>query len=135
MAGKKTGGPNKSAFARDFLKKKPDASVKDVQAAWNTDGNKDELNPTLVYQMKSKLGLARGRGRRKKKKASAKASPVSATPAVARRGRPLGDDRAGSYEAIETQLDRLVAEAEALGDRSLASELRSARRYCSAKLI
>lgn len=48
MAAKKTGN-NRSAFIREQFEKNPQASVKDIAAAWKAAGNKDDLSPTLIY--------------------------------------------------------------------------------------
>lgn len=133
MAGRKrSAGTNKSEFIRNVLEKNPEASAKDVQTAWTEAGETEELNPTLYYQIRQKLGLSRGRGRRRggrKRKAEAGATPVAAR-AVTANGSSNDD-----YLALESQIDKLVAQAEAIGDSKLASDLRQARRRVSAKLL
>lgn len=126
MAAKKD-GPNKSAFIRDLLTKNPKITVKEVAAAWVGGGNKDELNPTLYYQVKKSMGI-KSKGRRGRGPGR---PPKSATAAIA----DAGSSKSDGYIAIESALDRLIRDAESLRDNSLVEKLRAARRQVSAKLV
>ena len=121
MAGRKAGSPNRSEFIRKHLSAKPEAKLSDVNDAWKKAGNSGELTATLFYQVKSKAGFVRGRGKR----------------GGARRGRPpaSASSAPGGYLAIEQALDGLIATAVRLGDDRLATDLRSARRHASVKLV
>lgn len=125
MAAKKT-STNRSAFIREQIEKTPTASVKDVVAAWKAAGNKDDLSPTLVYQVKRRLGMKSGkRGRPPGRKATAAS--------IATSGLAVSSKEAGDA-ALEAALDGLVHKAIMVGDKGLAEALRTARRHASAKL-
>jgi hypothetical protein len=110
-----------------MLKANPDVSAREVQAAWKEAGNRDPLNPTLYYQVRTNMGLARPRGRRGRppRRAAAAAKTTSANVPELNSG----------YLSIEQALDRLISQAEDMNDSRLAAELRAARRRASAKLV
>ena len=120
-AKKKASGVNKSAFIRGALESNPKATLAEIQAAWTAEGHAGDLNSTLVYQVKSKLGL----GARRKKRRGPKPAGVVGEPQVFEKG----------YLQIERQLDGLIADAQELKDTKLVARLREARRYASAKLL
>ena len=121
VANAPAGKINKSLFIRGVLEKNKKASVKEVQAAWTDAGNKGELGVALIYQQRTKAGIkAKGRTGRPPGRPPAGAAPSSS---------------ANSFEAMEASLDKLLAQAETLGDRRLIDDLRNARRRASAKLI
>lgn len=122
--GRKAGGPNRSEFIREILTANPQTSAREVQEKWTASGNKDKLNPTLFYLVKSKLGLTSGvRGGRRAGRPSAAAGRMGRT------------GQNGGYLEIEQALDRLISQAEGLRDNKLADDLRQARRRASTALI
>lgn len=125
-----TDGVNKSQFIRDVLTENRKATIHDINKAWNEAGNEGELNPTLYYQAKGRMGLAKGRRGRPPREAvetAAGAARVAKESAVA--------DDGTTFLAIELELDKLIAKADGLGDSKLADSLRTARRRVAAKLI
>lgn len=127
LAVKRKTGTNRSAFIREQFEKTPKASVKDIVATWKAAGNKEDLSPTLVYQVKKRLGMKSGkRGRPPGRKATA--APIGTS------GLAISSKEAG-YAALEAALDGLVDKALMLGDKGLVEALRAARRHASAKLV
>lgn len=138
MAGRKKAseGTNKSEFIRNILNENPNASAKDVLDAWEAAGETEKLNPTLYYQVRRTQGLAkrRGGGGRRRKKAARATASATATPTTS--AASVGQNGSGAdYLSIEKQIDKLVLQAESLGDSKLADELRQARRRVSSKLV
>lgn len=123
---KRGDGPTRSDFIRDQLKANPNVSAKDVQDAWAKAGHKPALKTTLFYLIKGKLGLSKrrkGKGRRGRRRAEAAVvAQAAASPN-------------GSYLDIERALDKLIHQADEIGDRKLADALRQARRRASTALI
>jgi hypothetical protein len=116
--------PSRSGFIRDQLRENAKLSLKEIIEAWRAQGNTGTITPTLFYQVRSKLGLARGVRRRRRRQA-----PVAAEAAA----RPQPDK--SDYLSIEATLDHLVAQAVAMKDNRLAEALRGARRAASARLL
>ena len=124
MAKKKVVRSGATAFVRDFLGQNPEASGKEVEAAWKKAGHKAPFHQSMVYKIKGDLGLSSKRRKKRRKKAvAAEAAPVAAA------------DPGAEFLAIEKALDSLIAKAEGLKDAKLAEALRAARRRVGAKLV
>ena len=113
-----------TAFVRDFLGQNPQATGKEIEAAWRKAGHKAPFHQSMVYKIKGDLGLSSKRRKKRRKKAVA----VEAAPAAAA-------DPNVQFLAIEKSLDALIAKAEGLKDARLAEALRAARRRAGAKLV
>lgn len=89
---KKSGGPNKSAAIRDYVKANPAAKPKEIVDALSSQGV--AVSSAFVSTIKSKMTSGGGGGRRKKKRAKAgrpkgsvtKKRTVEAAPRAARTG-------------------------------------------------
>ena len=125
MAAKKSAkGVNKSEFIRGVLSENAAAKPADVVAAWKDAGHREDLNPTLYYQVKRSMGLSKGRRRKKGRKAAVMV------------GAPAATNGSGSgYLDIERSLDQLIGQAAELRDNKLTEALRGARRLASTKLV
>ena len=123
MAKKKVVRSGAAAFIRDFLGQNPEASGKEVEAAWKKAGHKAPFHQSMVYKIKSDLGLSSKRRKKRRKKAVAvEAAPIAADPGA-------------EFLAIEKALDSLIGKAEELKDSKLAEALRVARRRAGTKLV
>lgn len=123
MAKKRSGAEsNRSEFIREVLRQNPRAKHQDVVAAWKAAGHSGQITHTLFYK-------ARIRTARKGKSVGRQRQNVK--PVVESRDTAPADN----YIDIERSLDRLVEQAEQLGDHKLADAIRAARRRASAKLI
>ena len=136
MARKPKNEISQAAFVRQVLGTTPDATVAGVKEAWEKAGYKGELNQTIFYNERKKLGLSTGKPRkgakRGRKPGSGKAADAPKAAAAPKAvGRPAG--KAG-YHEIERALDHLIVKADDLGDAHLADARRHARRRVSSHL-
>ena len=122
MAAKKKRTGEASAFIRSYLTQNPQATGKEVAQAWKQAGHKSSFSQSMIYQLRSKMGLSSGRKKRRKKAVSAAVAPVAV-------------DTGSELLAIEKSLDSLIVQAETLKDSKLAEALRVARRRVGAKLV
>jgi hypothetical protein len=76
----------KTGFVKEVLNDNPQANTKDVNEAWKAAGFEGTISPTLVTQMRSKMGLTVNIRKRTGKKAGAETGSTSA-PAIKKRGR------------------------------------------------
>ena len=124
MATKKVVRSGAAGFIREFLGQNPQATSKEIEAAWKKAGNKAPFHQSMVYKIKGDLGLSTKRKKRRKKAVAAEAAPTA-----------TAADPGAEFLTIEKSLDALVAQAEGLKDAKLAEALRVARRRVSAKLV
>lgn len=124
-SGKRDQKVNRSGFIRDYLGEHPQASLKEVVEAWKGSGQKDDLNPTLYYQMKNQLKLGGG------KRTSTSGSSSSAAPSWSKSSKSSG----GDYLELEQALDGLIDMARRLDNDRLVDQLRHARRIASAQIL
>ena len=135
----------KSVFIRDLLGRDPEADEDAVIEAWHKAGNQGTISGSLIYKIRSGLGLT-GKGRssgeaagRPKAKAtkSPKAKPVAtAQPesngppaASATEPKSTAGARGGALDRVEDRIDDLIFELKDLGGMERAQEaLRLARR-------
>lgn len=135
---------NRTDLCRRVLQRKPDMKDLDVVKFLSTDGV--AVTTTLVSQARMALkkastktsdhpdpkagtgpraggvkGMRRRRRRTKKEIDAAREASVAET--------------SDQYEAIEHQLDRLIAQASELGNRKLAASCKQARRIASSELV
>jgi hypothetical protein len=127
--------PGKTMFVKEFLNDHPQSNVDAVNKAWQAAGFDGTISPTLVNQMRARLGLTGNlRGNSNKSKASATGK---------KRGRPRMETAAAvnmqprvSKSAptvvlndLEADIDRLIFKAMAIGDLTqIEDSLRRARR-------
>jgi hypothetical protein len=71
-----TATPSKGSFVEGFLQKNPQGNVQAVNAAWAAAGMKGKIGDTLIYKVRSELGLSG----KSKPKPTAKAKPGTKTP-------------------------------------------------------
>ena len=128
----KASSPGKSMFTKEFLNDHPQGNVDAVNKAWEAAGFDGTISPTLVSQMRAKLGLTGNL------RASAKRSKPS--PTGKKRGRPRTEtaaavnvqprgNRSTILNDLEADIDRLLFKAMAIGDLTeIENSLRRARR-------
>jgi hypothetical protein len=68
---------NKTSFVREFLNDHPEGNVKAVNEAWAAAGMNGTIGATLIYEMRSQLGLSDNLRAKSKRRTAAK--PKSAT--------------------------------------------------------
>jgi hypothetical protein len=135
----------KSAFIRDLLGRDPEADEDAVNEAWRKAGNQGSISGSLIYKIRSGLGLtgkgrsadvAAGRPKAKETKAP-KAKPVAPArpqsngpPAASATGsESTAGARGGALDRVEDRIDDLIFELKDLGGMERAQEaLRLARR-------
>ena len=135
----------KSSFVRDLLGRDPEADEEAVNEAWQKAGNQGTISGSLIYKIRSGLGLT-GKGRssgeaagRPKAKATKapKAKPVAPAqpesngpPAASATGpKSTAGARGGALDRVEDRIDDLIFELKDLGGMERAQEaLRLARR-------
>jgi hypothetical protein len=140
MPASETRNQGKSMFVKEWLHDYPQANAEAVNVAWRSAGYSGTISPSLVSNVRSRLGLAgnTGRGRRGKV-----ASPAK------RRGRPAGTARAEANAsaamgirkrskdlmALEVELDHLLMKVVEVGQLpDVEASLRKARRFLYADL-
>lgn len=115
MAGRKKGAPNRSEFIRNLLQSNRRMKLAAVQEAWAKSGQKGEIKSALFYQVKRKMK----RGGGKQRGAAAQIAGAASN----------------GYLGMEVALEKLVTQADGMGNKPLAEALRVARRMASAKLV
>ena len=144
----------KSEFVREQLAKDKTLNEKEIVQAWKDAGNEDAISSTLIYNVRSKMGLTSKRGGSKGAGAAAKGKAASGKRAKAERAtepaaraRAEGNGRGASYAEpsaavatpagdkeqtlvrVEDGIDDLIGELKGLGGMDEALEaLRKARR-------
>ncbi|MHB1559427.1 MAG: hypothetical protein ACYC61_18415 [Isosphaeraceae bacterium] len=131
----------KGMFVKEWLNDHPHATTEAVNAAWRDEGHSGNISPSLVSNVRSRMGLAgnTGRGRRGKKSTSpgrrrerpAGAGPARANGTAPTTGRKRGQDLMG----LEVELDRLLMKVVEVGQLpEVEASLRKARRHLYADL-
>jgi hypothetical protein len=124
--------PGKTMFAKEFLNDHPQANVDAVNDAWQLAGFDGTISPTLVNQMRAKLGLTgnlRGNTRKLETSATGKkpGRPRTETSAAGN-VQPRGN-RSAVLEDLEVDIDRLIFRAMGIGDLTeIEDSLRRVRR-------
>jgi hypothetical protein len=72
-----TRGENKSGFVEEFLNEHPEGNVKAVNDAWAAAGMNGTIGDTLIYKMRSEMGLSSKLRAKSKPETAAKAKPVT----------------------------------------------------------
>ena len=113
----------KQNFVADFLHKNPAANEKAIKEAWTASGHEGTVSSSMIYKVKSSLGLPRlPRGPRKAIAKHAAPRTREAAPRVESR-------KSSSVDEIEAALDRAIYKAMEHGNLSdVESALRRARR-------
>jgi hypothetical protein len=135
----------KSAFVRELLGRDPEADEQAVNEAWQKAGNQGTISGSLIYKIRSGLGLT-GKGRsadvaagRPKAKATkgpkdkpvAQAQPESNGPPAESATGPesTAGNRGRTLDRVEDRIDEIIFELKDLGGMEQAQEaLRLARR-------
>lgn len=141
MPATETRNQGKSMFVKEWLHDHPQATTEAVNLAWRDEGHSGSISPSLVSNVRSRMGLTgnTGRGRRGKK----------TTSTGRRRGRPAGAGQAGAngtaptttrkrgqdLMGLEVELDRLLMKVVEVGQLpEVEASLRKARRHLYADL-
>jgi hypothetical protein len=142
MALKRGVDQGKSAFVRDQLGRNSKADETTINEAWKAAGKDGTISGSLVYKIRSDLGLTgKGRGRRgpaakarpgRPPKVAA-ASPANGRGASSRPALGLGSGYVGHrgrvLEQVEGEIDELIFRLKGLGGLAEVEEaLRRARR-------
>ena len=77
-----TKSENKSGFVKEFLNDHPEGNVKAVNKAWTAAGMSGAIGATLIYQMRSEMGLSGKLRAKAKPKTAAKAKSAAKIPEV-----------------------------------------------------
>jgi hypothetical protein len=147
---RKTEGPSKTAFVRDFLRKNSTANRKAVEEAWLAAGREGPIQSSLVSNLRRELGLrgsrrggarpAEGDGaadspkakrasktRKRPRSRNGRASAARSTAATERK--PLSRGRDKALAEIEGDIDRLIFKLTLVGGcEGIEDELRKVRR-------
>jgi hypothetical protein len=122
--------PGKAMFVKEFLHDHPQGSVRSVNEAWQTAGFTGTIGKTIVYKVKSSLGLTgnlRGSTTKTRTGVTAKErarSRVETRPTVQQRV-----NRPTALDGIEADIDRLIFKVMAMGDLTeIEDSLRRTRR-------
>ena len=124
--------PGKSMFVKEFLNDHPQSNVAAVNKAWKVAGFNGTISKTVVFKVKSSLGLAGNlRGNTKKSKTSAtrknRVTPRKETTAAVNVQPRL--NRSTVLDDVEVDIDRLLFKVMGIGDLTELEEmLRRARR-------
>jgi hypothetical protein len=102
-----TSNPSKSDFVQKFLSVHPEGNVKAVNEAWRKAGNEGTIGDTVIYKMRSEMGLT-GKVRRKKTKTATKKKAATSLPTAERTSLGKGsfvkeflnDDPQGNAKAV-----------------------------------
>lgn len=124
---KKTSTPGKAMFVKEFLHDNPQGNVAAVNKAWKAAGFVGTISKTIIYKVKSSMGLTE----------NARKSMSSAT--SKKRGRPRLETTAavsvqagrnnGDLDDLEAEIDRLLFKVMAIGDLTeIENMLRRTRR-------
>ncbi len=130
----------KSMFVKEWLHDHPQATTEAVNVAWREEGYSGSISPSLVSNVRSRMGLAgnTGRGRRGKKAASGRrrGRPAGAGQARTNGTAPTIDRRRGQdLMGLEVELDRLLMKVVEVGQLpEVEASLRKARRHLYADL-
>ena len=73
---------NKSGFVKEFLNDHPEGNVDAVNKAWAAAGMNGAIGATLIYKLRSEMGLSGNLRAKSKPKAVAKAKPATKLPEV-----------------------------------------------------
>ena len=132
---KKAGTPGKSMFVKEFLHDNPQGNVRAVNEAWAAAGFKGVISKTIIYKVKSSLGLTGSlRLNTKRIKASAKGKkPGTASKVITAsvNVQPRGNNstRTVVLNELETDIDRLLFKVMGVGALTeIEDTLRRARR-------
>jgi opacity protein-like surface antigen len=132
---KKTTSPGKAMFVKEFLNDHPQGNVRSVNEAWTAAGFNGTISKTIVYKVKSSLGLTGNlQANTKKSKSSAAAkklvSPRKKTAATVNlQPRMSNSARTVELNEMEADIDRLIFKAMGIGDLAeIEDTLRRARR-------
>jgi hypothetical protein len=72
-----TKSENKTGFVKEFLSGHPEANVKAVNDAWTAAGMNGKIGSTLIYKMRSEMGLSGNLRSKSKPTKAAKAKPAT----------------------------------------------------------
>jgi hypothetical protein len=77
-----TKSENKSGFVKEFLNDHPEGNVDAVNKAWAAAGMNGAIGATLIYKLRSEMGLSGKLRAKSKPKTAAKAKPATKIPEV-----------------------------------------------------
>ena len=123
---KKSSSPGKTMFVKEFLNDHPEGNLKAVNEAWRAAGFNGTISKTVLYKVKSSLGLTEIPT---KSKTSAtrkiRVTPRKASTAPV----DVHGDRTEVMNDLEADVDRLIFKAMAIGNLTeFEDSLRQARR-------
>jgi hypothetical protein len=132
---KKASSPGKTMFVKEFLSDHPEGNVAAVNKAWQAAGFDGTISKTVVHKMRALLGLSGNiRANTKKpktfatgKKRGRPRNEITATVNV--QSRRSNGDRTVVLNDLETDIDRLIFKAMAIGELiEIEDALRRTRR-------
>ena len=130
-ASKTSSSPGKAMFVKEFVHDNPRANVRAINEAWRAAGFKGTISKTVVYKVKASLGLTENPTKPKTSAArKIRAIPRKViTPAVNMQPRTSNSIRTVVLNELETDIDRLIFKAMAIGNLTEFEDLlRQARR-------
>ena len=128
---KKAGTPGKAMFVKEFLNDHPQGNVRAVNEAWAAAGFKGTISKTIIYKVKSSLGLT---GNLQKSKTSANGKKPGTprkviTASVSEQPRGNNSPRTDVLNDLEADIDRLLFKVMGIGSLTeIEDSLRRARR-------
>jgi hypothetical protein len=135
---KTVSSPGKTMFVKEFLNDHHQGNVDAVNKAWEAAGFDGTISPTLVSQMRAKLGLTGNLRGMPKAGAYGKATstgkrvgrpPKQTTAAINVQPRMSGSAPTVVLNELEADIDRLIFKAMVIGDLTeIENSLRRARR-------
>ena len=127
--------PGKTMFVKEFLNDHPQGNIRAVNEAWKAAGFHGAISKTVVFKVKSSMGLTEnGRASTKKSKTSAtrkiRVAPRKViTPAVNVQPRGSNSNRSLALNELEADIDRLLFKVMGIGSlNEIEDSLRQVRR-------
>jgi hypothetical protein len=147
---RKTEGPSKTAFVRDFLRKNLTANRKAVEEAWRSAGREGPIQSSLVSNLRREMGLSSSRrggarpaegdgavespkakraSKTRKRRRSRNGGASAARSTAAAERKPLSHARDKTLAEIERDIDHLIFKLTVVGGfEGVEDELRKVRR-------
>ncbi len=125
-APKESSNPGKTMFVKEFLNDHPEGNLKAVNEAWRAAGFNGTISKTVLYKVKSSLGLTDDSTKSK----SFATSKIRVTPRkVITPAADVRSNQTAILIELESDVDRLIFKAMAIGNLTEFEDmLRQARR-------
>ncbi len=127
---KSAASPGKSMFVKEFLNDHPQGSVASVNRAWKAAGFGGSISKTVIYKVKSSLGLRENHQSKTSSAGKKRGRPRKETSAaISVKPRTNNIARTSVLHDLEADIDRLIFKAMAIGDLTeIEDSLRRTRR-------